>query len=89
MRRPRGRPCATAWMVRGADSRDDEVARANGISGDLYSLTESATWPVLQQTDEVQADLKAALEARDRRDFDRALELVRNRSSCIDPAVLS
>ncbi len=73
----------------GSRLSSDEVVSLNGISADFYSLTASSTRPVLPQTDDVHADLRAALEARDRKDFSRALMLLRNRSSYINPAVLS
>jgi hypothetical protein len=58
----------------GSRLSSDEIVSVNAISADFYSLVASPTVPVLPQTDEVQADLRSALEARDRRDFNRALE---------------
>jgi tetratricopeptide (TPR) repeat protein len=75
----------------GSGSRlsSDEVASLNGISADFYSLAESSTESLTSQAPDVQADLRAALEARDRRDFGRSLDLLRKRSAYINPAVLS
>jgi hypothetical protein len=67
----------------------DEVASVNGISADFYSLVAPPTGPTAPQTDEVRADLRSALEARDRGDFGRALELLRRRAPSVNPAVLS
>jgi hypothetical protein len=67
----------------------DQIASANGISADFYSLAASSAAPVLPQTDEVQEGLKSALEARDHGDFDRALELLRKHADYLNPAVLS
>jgi hypothetical protein len=73
----------------GSRLSSDEIASVNGISSDFYSLAASLTGPVLPQTDEVKVDLRSALDARDRRDFSRALELLRKRAAYINPAVLS
>jgi tetratricopeptide (TPR) repeat protein len=73
----------------GSRLSSDEIASANGISADFYSLAASSTGPVSPQTDEVKADLGSALDARDRRDFRRALDLLRKRAASINPAVLS
>jgi hypothetical protein len=66
-----------------------EVASVNSISADFYSLATPPNGPALPQTAEAQADLKAALQAQDRKDFNTALELLRKRGDFIDPAVLS
>ncbi len=73
----------------GSRLSSDEIASVNAISADLYSLSASSTGPVLPQTDEVNADLRSALDARDRRDFSRALDLLRKRPPHINPAALS
>src|SRR5437764_14378841 len=58
----------------------DEIVSVNAVSADFYSLAASPTGSVLPQTDEVKADLRSALDARDRRGFSRALDLVRKRA---------
>lgn len=67
----------------------DEIVTVNAISADLYSLTASLAGSDLSRTDEAEADLRSALDARDRRDFKRALELLRKRTASINPEVLS
>src|SRR4051812_41978898 len=67
----------------------DEIVSVNAVSADFYSLAASSTDPVLTQTDEVKADLRSALDARDRKDFSRALDLLRKRAAYINPEVLS
>src|SRR3954468_21024741 len=52
----------------GSRLSSDEIVAVNGISADFYSLAASSTGPVLPRTDEVQADLRSALDARDRKD---------------------
>src|SRR3954451_10827028 len=73
----------------GSRLSSDEIVAVNGISADFYSVAASSTGPVLPQTDEVQADLRSALDARDRRHFSRAMELLRKHAAHINPAVLS
>src|SRR3954454_20541918 len=73
----------------GSRLSSDEIASVNGFSADFYSVAASSTGPVLPQTDEVQADLRSALDAGDRRDFRRAMELLRKHAAHINPAVLS
>src|SRR5438477_122167 len=68
----------------GSRLSSDDIVSVNGISADFYSLAASSTGPVLPQTDEVKADLRSALDARDRRDFSRALELLRQRAAYIN-----
>jgi hypothetical protein len=73
----------------GSRLSSDEIVSVNAISADFYSLAASSTGPVLPQTDEVEADLRSALDSRDRREFSRALDLLRKRAAHINPAVLS
>jgi hypothetical protein len=73
----------------GSRLSSDEILSVNGISADFYSLGASPTGPVLPQTDEVKADLRSALDTRDRRDFSRVLELLRERAAYLNPAVLA
>jgi tetratricopeptide (TPR) repeat protein len=67
----------------------DEVLSVNGISADFYSLTDLPPTTVLSRTAAVETDFRTALEARDRRDFGRALDLLRERAPYIKPADLS
>lgn len=67
----------------------EEVVSVNGISADFYSLIDPPPTAVLSPTASFEADLRAALEARDRRDFGRALDLVRKCAPYIEPAALS
>ncbi|WP_165227351.1 tetratricopeptide repeat protein [Aquisphaera insulae] len=67
----------------------DEITCVNAISADFYTLTASSIEPVLPQTGEVKDDLRSALEARDRREFRRALDLLRDRAAYISPEMLS
>src|SRR2546423_14326959 len=69
----------------GSRLSSDETVSVNAISADFYSLAASSTGPVLPQIDEVNADLRSALDARDRRDFSRALDLLRKRAAYIKP----
>jgi hypothetical protein len=73
----------------GSRLSSDEIVSVNGISADFYSLAASSIEPALPQTEEAKADLRSALDARDRRDFSRALELLRKRAAYINSAVLS
>ena len=65
-----------------------ERRRVRNLSEDLYSLVEPP--PVGQPTNpQVQAKLNEALEARQRGEWDRALDLLRRWRANIDPALLS
>lgn len=67
---------------------DDEIASLNGISGDMYSLTEPPIPPFLR-TAQVQANLWTVIQARQTGDSVTALELLRQNRSMIDPSQLS
>ena len=65
-----------------------ERRRVRNLSEDLYSLVESP--PITQpKNPQVQAKLSEALEARQRGEWDRALDLLRRWRANIDPALLS
>jgi hypothetical protein len=67
----------------------DEVAGAQGISADFYSLTDPPSGPIPARTAEVDDDLEEAGRARAAGDFHRALDLPRKRAEFLDPAALA
>jgi hypothetical protein len=54
-----------------------ESTSASGISADLHSLADDSPAQVLPMTENVMANLDAALQARKAKDFNKALELLR------------
>jgi hypothetical protein len=67
---------------------DGEIASLNGISGDLYSLTEHAFAPHLM-TEAVRDELLRARQAQRSGDYVAALELLRRNRSMLEPSQLS
>ena len=65
-----------------------ERNRVRSLSEDLYSLVEPPP-PAQPMTPQAQAKLLEALEARQRGDWDRALDLLRRWRAHIDPALVS
>jgi tetratricopeptide (TPR) repeat protein len=67
-----------------------EKARAQWLSEDLYSVSEPTAGSIQKQmTPQAQRQLNEALEARQNREWDRALELVRQWREYLLPAQLS
>jgi hypothetical protein len=65
-----------------------ERNRVGNLSEDLHSLVEPPPAPQ-PMTPQAQAELSEAAEARQRGEWDRALDLLRCRRACIDPALVS
>lgn len=65
-----------------------ERRRARGLSEDLYSITEPAP-AVLPMNPQAAARFNDAVEARQRGDWDRALELLRRWGAYVAPALVS
>jgi tetratricopeptide (TPR) repeat protein len=65
-----------------------ERNRIRNLSEDLYSLVEPPP-PAQPMNPQAQAKLNAAYEARQRGDWDRALDLLRRWRAHIDPALVS
>ena len=61
----------------------------NGISADLYSLTDSAPQKILPMTADVMADLNTGLQARKSREFNKALEVLRKNAAYVAAASLA
>jgi hypothetical protein len=66
-----------------------EISGVNGISADFYSLIDEPPEAILPANAQVQEDLRAASRARDSKDFNGALELLRRNARFIDPALLA
>jgi hypothetical protein len=66
----------------------EEVDALNAISADFYTLS-GQTWEVLPSPPSAQEALKEVLEARERGDFIRALDLLRTNQKYHDAAALS
>jgi tetratricopeptide (TPR) repeat protein len=83
-----------AEAVRNATDRPWQVLtevermRASGLSEDLYSITEAPP-PAQSMNSQAAAQLNDAVEARQRGDWDRALELLRRCRAFIAPALVS
>ena len=86
MRVRKARQCGSGWRNREAASPGDEIVSLNGISADFYSLTDEALATLLPITGDVMADLDQAVQAREAREFDTALRLLRTHSQHIPPA---
>jgi tetratricopeptide (TPR) repeat protein len=67
----------------------EEIVSLNGISADFYSLTDESITTLLPITADVMADLDEAVQARESREFDKALRLLRKHSRNIPPASLA
>ncbi len=67
----------------------EETVSLNGISADFYSLTDETSATLLPITADVMADLDEAVQARESREFDMALRLLRKHSQYIPAASLS
>jgi tetratricopeptide (TPR) repeat protein len=67
----------------------DEIVSLNGISADFYSLTDETSATPSPITADVMANLDEAVQARESREFDTALRLLRNYSQHIPPASLA
>lgn len=65
-----------------------EIACINGISADFYTLSEPP-WRVQPGVPGFREELQAAIEARDRGDYVRALDLVRKNQPYCDSATVS
>jgi tetratricopeptide (TPR) repeat protein len=70
------------------DLSEIERGRIDGLSEDLYSISDSPKEPLLQNP-QVQRKLNEAEEAWRAGEWDQALEILRRWSSYIDPSVLS
>jgi tetratricopeptide (TPR) repeat protein len=68
---------------------DVERKRASGVSEDLYSISEPVTSGKQELNPQAQARLNDAFEARERGDWDRALELLRRWGKYFPPAPVS
>lgn len=67
----------------------EEIVSLNGISADFYSLTDEIIPTLLPITADVMSDLDEAVQARESREFDSALRLLRKHSQHIPPASLA
>jgi tetratricopeptide (TPR) repeat protein len=68
---------------------DIERKRARGLSGDLYSISDPPDSRQQEMNAQAQDKLTNAIEARQRGEWDRALELLRRLDDDVDPALLS
>src|SRR5262249_12609431 len=66
-----------------------EKERLSGLSEDLYSITDPQRAAQPEWSPQVQAGLVDVEQARQRGEWDRALELLRCWASSIEPSVLS
>jgi len=66
----------------------EEIECLRGISADFYTLSEPP-WQVQPSPSELWEELQAAIDARDRGDFVRALEIVRKHQRYRDTAEMS
>lgn len=66
-----------------------EKERAQWLSEDLYSVSEPPAGPTKEMNPQAQRYLSEAIEARERREWDRALTLLRRWREYISPALLS
>ena len=66
-----------------------EKKRIGGLSEDLYSITDPPQSSSPEMTPQVQSRLVEVEQARQRGEWDRALEILRHWAASIDPAVLS
>jgi tetratricopeptide (TPR) repeat protein len=73
----------------GSRLSSEEIASLNGISADFYSLTDQTSAIPAPITADVMADLDHAMQARESREFDTALRLLRKHSQHIPPASLA
>jgi len=67
----------------------EEVMSVNGISADLYSLTDDPPQEVLPMTAAVMADLNTGLQARKSKEFNKALEVLRKHAAYVPAASLA
>lgn len=67
----------------------DEIASVQGISADFYSLTEPPSNPITPFRREVADDVAESMEARDLKDFPRALDLLRRRAEHLKSAAVA
>jgi tetratricopeptide (TPR) repeat protein len=68
---------------------DIERKRASGLSEDLYSISEPAAGGNRELNPQAQANLNDAFEARQRGEWDRALELIRGCAHSLAPDMVS
>jgi tetratricopeptide (TPR) repeat protein len=68
---------------------ETERKRASGLSEDLYSISDAPAGHTQQINAQAQEELSQAVEARERGDWDRALELLRHLDGQANPGLLS
>jgi len=67
----------------------EEIESANGISADLYSLSDTGPHTVQPMTDDAQKGINGALQARNAGDFAKSLDLLRKNQAYVDFATLT
>lgn len=67
----------------------EEIKSVNGISADLYSLSDGKPWKVQKMSQTAYAEVLEALAAKDKGEFAKALDLLRNNQTCFDLTALT